>query len=163
VTTLEGRSSCGNATPLPTPPRPLSVYVIATTAKGTEAALDRCRAYARDLDANVIVLVPHVVPYPQPLDQPVDSPAFAGERVGTVAAGLGLPVTIRVCVCRCASAVTRLLSQDALVLVGGRRRWWRSREERLVATLTRAGFHALLVTLRVPQTVDLGQTAWSKP
>jgi len=43
----------------------------------------------------------------------------------------GDDVTVHVCVCRSAASVATVLPGNALVIVGGRRRWWRSRDERL--------------------------------
>ncbi len=123
----------------------MSVHVVATTERGTRAALKAAGACAAGLDVSVVLLVPHIVPFAEPLDRPTDSPAHHAERFRGIAGTLGLDVTIRVCLCRSTSLVTTLLPRDAVVLVGGRRRWWRSREERFVRGLTRRGVRALFV------------------
>ena len=69
----------------PPPARPqvepdiLSIYVMATTEGATRAALEAAGGFARDLHAQIVLLVPHVVPYAQSLDHPADSAEFAGE------------------------------------------------------------------------------------
>jgi hypothetical protein len=123
----------------------MPIYVVATNDRGTYAALATVRACATNPNARIVLLVPHVVPYVQSLEHPADSPQCAGERFRSVPDALELGVTARVCVCRSISRVMALLPRDALVLVAGRQRWWRTREERLAAMLTRGGFRAVLV------------------
>jgi hypothetical protein len=127
----------------------LSVYVLATTEAGTRTALATAGAFARDLHARIVVLVPHVVPYAQTLEHPADPAAFAGERYRQAADALGLDVTIQVCLCRSVDAVTALLPRDAAVLVGGRARRrfqpWPTREERLARALERGGRRVLFI------------------
>ena len=145
VVNIKRPSSVGVATEPPTAERHLSVHVIATTPPGTRAALKQAAACVADLDAYIVLLVPQVVPYVQPLDQPAHSPSLVGQRFLDMAGTIGVDVTIRVCLCRSASSVASVLPDDALVLVGGRRRWWRTREQRLAAELTDCGFRALFV------------------
>src|SRR5579862_895930 len=106
---LEHVSSAGHVTGPATKQQCLSIYVVATTDRGTQAALAAAARYASDLDARIVLLVPHVVPYAQSLEHPADAPAFSGERFREFADTLGLDTTIRVCVCRSASSVTALL------------------------------------------------------
>jgi hypothetical protein len=103
--------------------------------------------FARDLDPRIVLLVPHVVPYAQEFDHAGHSAALVGERFRRLAETLGTEAFVRVCLCRPHSAaLVQLLPCDALILVGGRRRlWWRTREERLAAELTRHGRRALFV------------------
>jgi hypothetical protein len=145
VANLERKSSPTVTAGIRSTERFLAIHVIATTDRGTRAALAAARTYATDLNARVVLLVPHVVPYAQPLEHPADSPQCAGERFRGTADALGLDATVRVCVCRSVSDVMTLLPPEALVLVGGRRRWWRTREDRLARTLTLRGCRALLV------------------
>ena len=126
----------------------MPIYVVATNDRGTCAALATVRACAANLNARIVLLVPYVVPYVQPLEHPADSPQCAGERFRGVADALELGVTVRVCVCRSISCVMALLPQDALVLLGGKRRWWPTREERLASMLARGGFRTLFIRTR---------------
>ena len=126
---------------------PLAVYVLATSADGTRAALMAAGAHARDLEARIVLLVPHVVPYAQALEHPADSVGFVADRFRTLAVELDVEVTIQVCLCRPEhAALAPLIPQDAVILVGGRtRRWWSTREQRLAGTLTRTGRRVLFV------------------
>ena len=126
---------------------PLAVYVLATSADGTRTALTAASAHARDLEACIVLLVPHVVPYAQALEHPADSVGFVADRFRTLAWELGLEVTIRICLCRPEhAALAPLIPQDAVILVGGRtRRWWSTREQRLADALIRTGHRVLFV------------------
>jgi hypothetical protein len=126
---------------------PLAVYVLATTADGTRAALMAAGAHARDLEARIVLLVPHVVPYAQALEHPADSVGFVAERFCALALELGLEATIRVCLCRPQhAALAPLIPQDAVILVGGRtRRWWSTREQHLARALIHTGHRVLFV------------------
>jgi hypothetical protein len=127
--------------------RSLVIHIVATTLDGTRAALAGAAILGRDLDARLILLVPHVVPYAQPLDRPAVRAAFVEERFRRLVETLATDVIIQVCLCRPHSAtLTQLLPCDGWVLVGGRRGWlWRTREERLVAGLIRTGRQALFL------------------
>ena len=128
-------------------PLPISVYVLATSAPGTRAALRAAGSFARGLDACIVLLVPHVVPYPQALEHPADSVDFVADRFRELAVEIGVDVSIRVCLCRPQSAaLAPLIPKDAAILIGGRtRRWWPTREQRLARTLMKTGRRVLFV------------------
>ena len=125
----------------------LKVQVVATSFGGTRAALLAARTLAAGLDARVVIFVPFVVPYGEALDHPTIKPAFIGDRFGRLAEEFSMEVDVQVCVCRSwLEALTSVLSRDGAVVVGGRsRRWWTTAEQRLAASLARAGFNALFV------------------
>jgi hypothetical protein len=126
---------------------PFDLYVLATSKRGTRAALQSAGAFARGLDATIVLLVPHVVPYAQTLEHPADSVQFVADRCRALACELGVDVTVRVCLCRPQSAaLTPLVPSDAAILIGGRtRRWWPTREQRLARTLMETGRRVLFV------------------
>ena len=111
----------------------LPVYVLATSSDGTRAALAAARSHARDLDARIVLLIPHVVPYAHTIEHPVVSPDFVADRFRSLARELSLEVSIHVCLCRPQdAALAPLVPQDAVILLGGRaRRLWLTREQRL--------------------------------
>lgn len=130
-----------------TDPFPMSVYVLATSMPGTRAALGAAGSYAHGLGAQIVLLVPHVVPYAQTLEHPADSVDFVADRFRALAVGIGVDVSIRVCLCRPQSAtLSRLIPRDAAILIGGRtRRWWPTREQRVARTLMQTGRRVLFV------------------
>jgi len=125
----------------------LPVYVLATSSDGTRTALAAARSHARDLNARIVMLVPHVVPYARSIEHPVVSPDFVADRFRSLARELSLEVSIHVCLCRPQdAALAPLVPEDAVILLGGRaRRWWRTREQRLAHALRRAGHRVLFV------------------
>ena len=141
-----GRSN-GSRTP-PSGPR-LCVTVIATTEKGTTAALNTARSLARDLDARIALLKMEVVPTHLPLDKPPVSLDFTIKQQCSLllrSSAREEDVTVRICLCRDRDVcLRRALRRGALVVLGGRRHWWLSSEERLEKTLRRQGHHVIFV------------------
>lgn len=127
----------------------LCVTVIATTAEGTTSALNEARRLARDLDAHITLLKIEVVPFRFPLDKPsvsVDSTIKQQCSLVLRSSAREEDVTIRTCLCRDQEACLRTaLRRRALVVIGGSRHWWMSREERLERALHRLGHHVIFV------------------
>ena len=121
----------------------LCVTVIATTAEGTTSALNEARRLARDLDAHITLLKIEVVPLRFPLDKPPASLDFTIKQQCSLVLRSGAreeDVTIRTCLCRDQDACLRTaLRRRALVVIGGSRHWWITREERLERALHRLG------------------------
>jgi hypothetical protein len=124
-----------------------SIYVVATTLEGTRAAIAAASAVAEGSGTGAVLFVPWVVPYVEPLDRPSDSVAFGVRNFRRLAEESGIPVTVRVCLCRSSSAaIAAMLPGDSVVVVGGpSRQWWPSREQRLAARLSRSGRRVLFV------------------
>ncbi len=127
----------------------LAVYVVATTAEGTESALTAAGRLANGLDMQITVLVPHVVPYPLPLDGATGESSVLARRYGAIASAIGLDATGRLCLCRSPREVFRsLLSERAIVVVGGRRhRFWPTSAERLARRLQKLGHHVVFAPM----------------
>jgi hypothetical protein len=127
----------------------LCVTVIATTAEGTTSALNEARRLARDLDAHITLLKIEVVPLRFPLDKPPVSLDFTIKQQCSLvlrSSAREEDVTIRTCLCRDQAASLRsALRRRALVVIGGSRHWWMSREERLERALHRLGHHVIFV------------------
>ena len=127
----------------------LCVTVIATTAEGTTCALNEASRLARDLDAHITLLKIEVVPLRFPLDKPPVSLDFTIKQQCSLvlrSSAREEDVTIRTCLCRDQDAYLRsALRRRALIVIGGRRPWWISREERLKRALHRLGHHVIFV------------------
>src|SRR5216684_1027021 len=113
---------------------PLNVTVIATTEKGTTAALNEARRLAKDLDAHITLLKMEVVPRRFPLDKPPVSLDFTTKQQCSLvlqSSARDQDVTVRTCLCRDRNlSLQRIFRRRALIVIGGRRHWWLSREER---------------------------------
>ena len=130
----------------------LSVTVIATTEKGTTAALNEARRLAMDLDAHITLLRMEVVPRRFSLDKPpVSLDAATKQQCSLVlqSSAREQDVTVRTCLCRDRDlSLQRVLRRRALVVIGGRRHWWLSREERLEKVLRGMGHHVIFIEAR---------------
>jgi hypothetical protein len=133
----------------------LCVTVISTTPEGTTAALDAAKRLGKDLDAQITLLAFEVVRFELTLEQP---PLVM--ECGTDQRDLLLPrtcaheeqVKVRICLCHDLERdLQRVLRRRALVLIGGRRHWWSTSEERLEKALRRLGHHVIFI--------DAGQKA----
>jgi hypothetical protein len=125
----------------------LPLYVVATTDKGTLAALNAARSLSSGLSSTITLLVPHIVPYPQALDQPLVPVSFSIARFAKLSAAIDTELSLRICVCRPGEfRFDAVLPTDVVVLVGGARGLLRrTREQRLVDRLTARGRRALFV------------------
>ena len=124
----------------------MSVTIVFTTVSGTLIALQHGGELARQLGARIRILVPHVVPYPLPIDRPQVDPEFKVRRFRTLSVGGAIETQIDVRLCRDPyDAVMQGLCPQSVVLIGGRKRWWPTREMRLARTLNRAGHHVIFV------------------
>jgi hypothetical protein len=130
----------------------LSVTVIATTEKGTTAALNEARRLAMDLDAHITLLKMVVVPRRFPLDKPPVSLDLTTKQQCSLvlqSSAREQDVTVRTCLCRDRDlSLQRVLRRRALVVIGGRRNWWLRREERLEKVLRGMGHHVIFIEVR---------------
>lgn len=126
----------------------LEVNVIFTTPQSTLAALKTADELARNLSARIRFLVPHLVSYPLPLSSPKVSVAFAEQRVSAMARTCreAAEVCVHVYLCRDELRVLlEVLKPQSLVVLGGRRRWWSTPEEKLAGVLGANGHRVIFV------------------
>ena len=124
----------------------LKITVIHTTPEGTFAALKLAGDLARDLSLRIGLLAVQLVPFRLPIEESIVSPAFLEQRQALLVARTGLgedEVNIRVCLARDRkAALATLLPPNSLVVIGGRRNWWRQ-ERNLEKWLLRMGHQVL--------------------
>jgi len=136
----------------------LHVTVIATTREGTTAALGEAHRLAKDLDGHITLLKMEVVPSRFPLEKsPVSLDVTTRQQCSLVlqSSAREQDVTVRSCLCRDRDfTLQRLLRRRALIVIGGHRHWWLSREERLEKVLRGLGHHVIFVEVG-------GRTNWS--
>jgi hypothetical protein len=126
----------------------LEVSVIYTTEHGTIAALKTASNLAKGLHATIRFLAPQIVPYALPLDRPPVSPRFTERRCRAMALACTEASEVRVEICLCRNKRAALLwavRPHALIIIGGRKRWWRSSEQRLARTLQEQGRRVIFV------------------
>jgi len=129
--------------------RRLNISVIFTSVEATLAALKKAGTLASSLGARITLVVPQVVPYPLPLESPPVLLDWNERRFRVIAGESPVETTVRLYLCRdSVETVKSALSPRSVVVVGGRKGWWRStREKRLARKLRRAG-HEVIFTER---------------
>jgi hypothetical protein len=118
----------------------LNISVVFTSVSGTLAALRSAGNLANRLGARITLIVPQIVPYPGPLESPPVLLDFSERRFREIAMESPVDVTVHFYLCReRRDALATALQPRSLVVIGGRRRWWPTAEERLARELGRAG------------------------
>src|SRR5579871_5742317 len=109
----------------------LWIVVPYTTPELTRAAL-RHAGVCTDLDVHVSLVDIQVVPFPCPLNQPPINKTFSEQRLKELFSESGLPGNIAVVYTRdWLEGFKKLLEPRSLVVIATRKRWWRTREEKL--------------------------------
>jgi hypothetical protein len=144
-----------NIVPVHAVAQPNVLYIVATTATGTEAALRVASALAKQHSARLILIVPQIGP---PAGSwPSSSTNWSSVQYQRLAYRLNQRVEVIVSVgSSVMDALRQRIPRCAHAIVGGRHRWWwPQREERVAAALRRSGRHALFV----PETAAAGAIA----
>jgi hypothetical protein len=133
------------------PGNELEINVIFTDHQGTLSALRTAGALAHQLQAHINLLVPRVVPYAFPLASPPVSIQFTERRLLDLARqGAQGPVVISVQLYLCRDrrlCLLEALNPQSLVVVGGRERWWPTKETKLARMLQFAGHQVIFAGL----------------
>ena len=123
----------------------LEVNLVYTRLPDATKSLDVASGLARGLGARVTVHVAQVIPYPLALRSPQVPVQFAEQQLLAMAGEQPVETSIRMYLCRdLTETIRRVLKLDSVVIVGGRKRWWPTREYRLAAALRRDGHHVIL-------------------
>jgi hypothetical protein len=139
-TEIEGRETPDTATGV-------RIVVPYTTPELTRAAL-RHAGVCTDLDVRVHLIDIQVIGFPCPLDQPPIQKDFAEQRLRDLLEPTGLSGTIRVLYTRDGlEGFRRVLEPQSIVILATKKRWWRTREEKLAQTLLKAGHDVMLLQI----------------
>ena len=123
----------------------LNVTVVFTSVTATVHALRQAGALATRLGAHITLVVPQVVPYPLPLSSPPVLLDFNERRFSVIAAECPVETTVRLYLCRDPQETLQsVLQPHSLIVIGGRKHWWPTREKRLARMLRRAGHEVIL-------------------
>src|ERR1700730_171952 len=124
--------------------RRLNVAVVFTSVESTLAALREAGALANSLGARITLLVPQVVPYPLPMETPPVLVEFNENRFRVIASESPVETSVQIYLCRDRfETLASVLKPGSIVVLGGRKRWWPTKEERLARQLRRAGYEVL--------------------
>ena len=124
----------------------LNITVVFTSIAATVQALDKAGSLAETLGARITLVVPQIVPYPLPLTSPPVLLEFQEKRFEAIASASRVEIKVEIYLCRDhVETLKRTLKPHSLVVVGGPKRFWPTREKSLVRKLQRAG-HEVIFT-----------------
>ena len=124
----------------------LDVVVPYTEWSVTDALLQRAAVLTSGLNARLTLVAVQTVPYAAPYGCPSAVRAHLVERLADLARRCPVPVNPRLVLARGrAEGFGCLLKPDSIVLLGARKRWWRTREEKLARGLARDGHKVVLL------------------
>jgi len=123
----------------------LWVVIPYTTPELTKAAL-RHAGVCSDLYVHVSLVDIQIVPFPCPLDQAPINKEFSERRLRDLLTESQLPGSAEVLYARdWFDGFCRVLEPKSLVILGTKKRLWRTREEKLASALVKAGHQVLLL------------------
>jgi hypothetical protein len=124
----------------------LEVAVVFTSPAATMEAVREAGVLARPLNALVTLLVPQVVPYPASLESPPVLLDFSEQWLREMAAQSAVQTAAHIYLCRDATdTLQSVLAPHSLVVIGGRKRWWPTREQKLARNLLRSGHEVIFI------------------
>jgi hypothetical protein len=124
----------------------LELVVPYTEPELARALLKKAVALTTGLQARISLVAVHSVPFPADFRCPTSTHAFLVEQLMELAAECPIPVNPQVVLARSREEGFRYaLRRESTVLVGSRRRFWRTSEESLARTLVADGHKVALL------------------
>ena len=125
--------------------RNLQVLVLFTDVRSTLEALRYASNLPHAERAPIHLLVPQVVPYPLALHEPDVQTSLLAKRFRMIASEVKVETEVDILLCRDPwDAIQHALATPKLVVIGGHRRWWPTREERMAKRLRAEGHYVVL-------------------
>jgi hypothetical protein len=122
----------------------LNISVVFTSVESTLIALKEAGNLANSLGASIMLLVPQVVPYPLDLETPPVLVEFNENRFRVIAKQSPVETSVQIYLCRDRfEALTAVLKPGSIVVLGGKKRWWPTEDQRLARRLGRAGYEVI--------------------
>lgn len=122
----------------------LDISVVATSAESTLTALKKACALAERLGARITLVVPQVVPFPLPLTSPPVLLDFSERRFREIARQSTVEIAVHIYLCRDQLETLALAMRPrSVVVLGGRKGWWPTRERVLARKLRRLGYEVV--------------------
>jgi hypothetical protein len=127
---------------------PVRLIVPYTDPATTRGALTAAAVLTRGLNASIVLVAVQVLPFPAPFYCPTSVQKHLEAQLAGLASGCPVAVEATVVLARDQEeGYLQVLHPGATVLIATRTRWWKTREEKLARTLTRAGCKIALVKL----------------
>ncbi|MBI4165503.1 MAG: hypothetical protein HY508_07195 [Acidobacteria bacterium] len=128
------------------PDRGVPAQVVYTNHAATVGALHWVARLGISLGMRSVVLMFYAVPGALPLDWQSVPKGFLENRIRALKEATATEFSVRVYLCRHSRQILRkVLGPDSLVVVGGKRRWWPTDEQRLAEIHKKDGHQVFLV------------------
>jgi hypothetical protein len=128
--------------------RRFEISVVFTSLEATAESMRIASGLAKGLNAHISLIATQVVPYPLPLDHPQVSREFCERGLRELANESPVDTTVSLYLCRDRLATLgTVLKRDAIVIIGGRRKWWPTREKRLAGEIRRSGHEVIFAEM----------------
>ena len=125
------------------------VDVIYTTDAGTRGALAMAWALAQGLSVHVRLIFTCTVPYTLPLTAPSVSLPFLQDKLASLANSFSGEASVGIYLCRDPLPVLEeVLPPSSLVVLGGRKHWWGTKEQQLEKQLKSLGHSVIFAESR---------------
>ena len=122
----------------------LTISIFSTDTNGTRRALEYASSLAKDLECSITLIAVKAVPYPLSLDQPRVQVEWTEHHLRKLLSKVPGDPQAHVYLCRdYRQTLCAVLPPHSLVVVGGRKHWWPTNTNRLVAALRRAGHQVI--------------------
>ena len=122
----------------------LNITVVFTSVHATLAALKEAGNLASQLGARITLIVPEVVPYGLPLEAPPVPVLFTENRFRVIASQSPVETNVHIFLCRDRmSALKSALKPGSIVVLGGRKRWWPTKDQLLARDLQSVGYEVI--------------------
>lgn len=139
----------------------LRATVLFTTKEGTLAALKAAQDLSRNLRIKVALIFIEAVSIHFPLDRPPISIDFLKQRSLALLAESGIDteeVSVELYLCRDRKqCLQRLLSPRSLIIIGGRRSWFRKQEKKIELWLREMGHQVIFIDPKLQRCNRFGQ------
>jgi hypothetical protein len=124
----------------------MQLVVIHSERSITAAVLKRAAELVSGLNARVLLAAVHTVPFPAPFASASTSHAHLVAQLADLASQCSLPVIPHVVMARYREEGFRfLLQEESTVLVGTKKHFWQTHEERLAGVLAKDGHKVALL------------------
>jgi hypothetical protein len=124
----------------------IEVVVPYTDFVTTRAVLDRAAAMTAGLSARISLVAIHAIPYPADFGCPTAVHSFLVQQLVDLTSQCPLPVDAQVVLARThEDGFRHVLKPQSTVLVGSRRRLWKTPEERMANALVQDGHKVVLI------------------
>ncbi len=122
------------------------VRLVFTSFNRTLKALEKAIPLAIPFNREIEILVMQTVPFVLPLDDPSVPLEFLVRRLEEMASGIPQKIRISAYLCRDRlEGLKRVLNRNCPVVIGVRKRWWPTSDERVALKLRRSGYDVITV------------------